>query len=173
MVLTMYDVSPLGHFIERWTMDQIDRKIIRALESDARLSFAALAEEVNLSKAACWSRVKAMEEAGIIRGYRTELDPARLGLELHAFVSVSIDFDHSDAFEAAVRRHPLIRHCFATAGEADYTLYILADNMSGLDMLLRGQICRLPGVKRTITSMVTREIKADAPLAAAALAIGQ
>lgn len=149
-------------------MDTIDRKIIRALEADARLSFAALAETVALSKTPCWARVKALEDTGLIRGYRTDLDPARLGLTLEAFVQVSIDFEHADAFEAAVRRHPLVRRCHATTGEADYLLDFLAPDMAALDTLLRQEICRLPGVKRTVTLMVTREIKADAPLAVAA-----
>ncbi|MBB4006125.1 Lrp/AsnC family transcriptional regulator [Allorhizobium taibaishanense] len=153
-------------------MDQLDRKIIRALERDARISYAALSEEVSLSKSPCWARVKAMEEQGVIRGYRTELDPARLGFGLEAFVQVSIDFEQSEAFEAAVRNHPLIRRCHATTGEADYLLHILARDMSGMDKLLREEICRLPGVKRSITAMVTREIKAETALAVAAQAIG-
>ncbi|WP_246161405.1 Lrp/AsnC family transcriptional regulator [Segnochrobactrum spirostomi] len=153
-------------------MDSIDRKIIRALEADARLSFAALADAVALSKTPCWARVKALEEAGLIRGYRTDLDPARLGLALEAFVQVSIDFEFADAFETAAKRHPLVRRCHATTGEADYLLDLLAPDMAALDTLLRHEICRFPGVKRTVTFMATREIKADAPLAAAAEAAG-
>ncbi len=90
------------------------------------MSFAALAEIVGLSKTPCWKRVKALEEAGIIRGYRTMLDAALLGFGLEAFVQVSIDFELSEAFEAAVRRHPLIWRCHATTGEADYLLHIVA-----------------------------------------------
>lgn len=152
-------------------MDQIDRKIIRTLEVDARISYAALSEEVSLSKTPCWARVKALEEQGVIRGYRAELDPTQLGFGLEAFVQVSIDFEQSDGFEAAVKRHPLIRRCHATTGEADYLLHILAKDMSGMDTLLREEICRLPGVKRSVTSVVTREIKADTSLAAASQAV--
>lgn len=152
-------------------MDQTDWKIAAELERDARTSFAALAEAVALSKSPCWTRVKAMEEAGLIRGYRTDLDPARLGLVLEAFVQVSIDFERSDAFEAAVRAHPLIRRCHATTGEADYLLHILAADMAGLDRLLRQEICRMPGVTRSVTAMVTREIKGDTSLVAAARAL--
>lgn len=154
-------------------MDQIDRKIIRTLESDARISYAALAEAVALSKTPCWSRVKALETAGVIRGYRADLDPSLLGFGLEAFVQVSIDFEQSDAFEAAVKRHPLIRRCHATTGEADYLLHILAKDMATLDTLLRDEICRLPGIRRTITSMVTREIKSETSLAGAAQAVGR
>jgi len=151
----------------------LDQKIVSALEADARMSFAALAEIVGLSKTPCWKRVKALEEAGIIRGYRTMLDAALLGFGLEAFIQVSIDFELSEAFEAAVRRHPLIWRCHATTGEADYLLHIVATDMNSLDRILRQELCRLPGVKRTSTSMSTREIKSDISFAEAARHVGK
>lgn len=140
-------------------MDGLDRKIISALEGDARISFAALAEHVNLSKTPCWKRVKALEDAGVIRGYATLLDASKLGFGIEAFVQASVDFDLSDAFEQAVQKHPLILRCHATTGEADYLLHIVAIDMVALDHMLRKEISRLPGVRRTVTSMATREIK--------------
>jgi Lrp/AsnC family leucine-responsive transcriptional regulator len=154
-------------FMEQINLDAIDLKIIALLEADARISFAELAEQVALSKTPCWKRVKALEEAGVIRGYGARLDPARLGFSLEAFVQVSIDNEQSHAFEAAVLRHPLIRRCHATTGEADYLLHIIATDMVALDDLLREGISRLPGVRRTVTSMSTRAIKTDVSLAAA------
>ncbi|MEF0940337.1 Lrp/AsnC family transcriptional regulator [Rhizobium sp. BR 362] len=149
-------------------LDALDHKIVAALEADARISFAALAEQVGLSKTPCWKRVKALEEAGVIRGYRTLLDPAQLGFGLEAFVQVSIDVERFDAFEAAVRHHPLIWRCHATTGEADYLLHILAADMAALDRLLRQELNRLPGVRHTVTSMSTREIKSHISFADAA-----
>ncbi|MGA1804109.1 Lrp/AsnC family transcriptional regulator [Rhizobium sp. HT1-10] len=149
------------------TLSALDLRIIAALEDDARISFAALAEHVGLSKTPCWKRVKALEEAGLIRGYGTSLDPAQLGFGLEAFVQVSIDFELSDAFEAAVRRNPLIWRCHATTGEADYLLHVLAVDMASLDRQLRQELSRLPGVRRTVTSMSTREIKTDISFAEA------
>jgi DNA-binding Lrp family transcriptional regulator len=149
------------------SLSLIDQKIVSALEADARLSFAALAEVVGLSKTPCWKRVKALEEAGVIRGYRTMLNPAQLGFGLEAFVQVSIDFELSEAFEAAVRKHPLIWRCHATTGDADYLLHVLAADMAALDRLLRQELSRLPGVRRTVTSMSTREIKSDVSFAEA------
>ncbi|AYG60991.1 Lrp/AsnC family transcriptional regulator [Rhizobium jaguaris] len=153
-------------------LDALDHKIISALEADARISFAALADLVGLSKTPCWKRVKALEEAGVIKGYRTILDPAQLGFGLEAFVQVSIDVELFEAFEAAVRRHPLIWRCHATTGEADYLLHILAADMAALDRLLRQELNRLPGVRHTMTSMSTREIKSDISFADAAWHIG-
>lgn len=154
-------------------VNALDLKIIAALEGDARISFAALAEHVGLSKTPCWKRVKALEEAGLIRGYTTTLDPAQLGFGLEAFVQVSIDFELSDAFEAAVRNNPLIWRCHATTGEADYLLHILAVDMVALDRQLRQELSRLPGVRRTVTSMSTREIKTQISFAAAVRHAGE
>jgi Lrp/AsnC family leucine-responsive transcriptional regulator len=141
------------------TLDALDRKIVGLLESDARISFAALAEHLNLSKTPCWKRVKALEDAGIIRGYSARLDPSRLGFGIEAFIQTSVDFELYEAFEEAVRKHPLILRCHATTGEADYLLHVVAVNMADLDRVLRKEISRLPGVRRTVTSMATREIK--------------
>jgi len=149
------------------SLDGIDRRILERLQQEGRLSNAELAEKVGLSSSPCWRRVKALEEAGVIRGYRTALDPARLGFGLEAFVQVSIDVERFDVFEAAVRRHPLIWRCHATTGEADYLLHILATDMAALDWLLRQELNRLPGVRHTVTSMSTREIKSDISLAEA------
>lgn len=148
-------------------MDALDRKIIGLLENDARISFAALAEHVNLSKTPCWKRVKALEETGIIRGYTARLDPAQLGFGIEAFVQASVEFELSEAFEEAVRKHPLILRCHATTGEADYLLHIVAVDMAALDRVLRKEISRLPGVRRTVTSMATREIKESVSFAEA------
>mgnify|MGYP002383025590 CR=1 FL=1 len=89
-------------------LDALDHKIIAALEADARISFAALAELVGLSKTPCWKWEEALEEAGVIRGYRTALDPARLGFVLEAFVQASIGVERFRVFEADARRHPLV-----------------------------------------------------------------
>jgi Lrp/AsnC family leucine-responsive transcriptional regulator len=148
-------------------LDALDRRIVAALERDGRISFAVLAEEVGLSKTPCWKRVKALEDAGIIRGYTTRIDPAMLGFGIEAFIQVTIDFELSEAFEAAVRNHPLIRRCYATTGEADYLLQIVTVDMIALDRMLREELSRLPGVRRTITSMAMREIKSDISFATA------
>lgn len=148
-------------------MDALDRKIVGLLEGDARMSFAALAESVNLSKTPCWKRVKALEDAGVIRGYAARLDPAQLGFGIEAFIQASVEFELSEAFEDAVRKHPLVLRCHATTGEADYLLHIVAVDMADLDRVLRKEISRLPGVRRTVTSMATREIKESVSFAEA------
>lgn len=141
--------------------DRIDRAILTELEADARLSFADLGERVGLSKSPCWKRVQALEEAGVIQGYRAVIDPAAVGLEILAFVHVEVAFERHDAFEAAVQRHPSVLACYATAGEADYLLHVLAKNMTALDHLLRQELCLLPGVRRFSTTIGMKTIKAN------------
>jgi Lrp/AsnC family leucine-responsive transcriptional regulator len=140
-------------------MDRIDLSILQALEADGRLSYADLGERVGLSKSPCWKRVQALEQAGMIQGYRAVLDPAALGLETTAFIQVTVAFDQHDAFEAAVTRHPRILSAHATVGEADYLLHVLAPGMPALDEFLRQELWRLPGVQRFVTTIAMRTIK--------------
>ena len=111
-------------------MDRIDHRIVTLLEEDARQSFAELGQQVGLSKTPCWHRVRELERDGVIRGYRAELDPARLGLHVHAFVQVTISSVRHAEFESAVLRHPAILQCFTTAGQADYLVHVLVAGLS-------------------------------------------
>jgi Lrp/AsnC family leucine-responsive transcriptional regulator len=143
-------------------LDRIDREIVTALEADARLSFAALADMVGISKSPCWKRVQALEAARVIQGYRATIDPDAVGLHTTAFVRVIVRFDKHLAFENAVRAHPMIMACHVTVGDADYQLQVLARDMSDLDELLRAELWRLPGVERFVTTIAMREIKGAA-----------
>lgn len=147
-------------------VDKTDTKILTVLEEDARCSFAQLGQSVGLSKTPSWQRVRALERSGIIKGYRTELDAARLGLNVHAFVHVTIHAQRYKEFEAAVLRHPAILQCFTTAGQADYVVHVLAAGISELDNLLRMQVARMPGVQRIETTVCMKTIKERAPLMA-------
>ncbi len=149
-------------------MDQIDLHLLTLLEGDARLSYAELAEATGLTKSPCWKRVQALEEQGVIRGYRTVVEPSTLGLGAKGFVSVTVAFEQHDAFEKAAVRHPMILSCHATVGETDYLLQIMAKDLIALDAFLRGELWRLPGVQRFSTTIATREIKTDGSILACA-----
>src|SRR5687767_5861231 len=114
-------------------LDATDSAILRALENDARLSFNELAEEVGLSKTPSWARVRELERQKVITGYRAQIDPARVGLELHAFVQVTINATRHADFESAVQRHKSVLECYTTAGQADYLLHILVPGIAALD----------------------------------------
>jgi Lrp/AsnC family transcriptional regulator, leucine-responsive regulatory protein len=147
-------------------LEQIEVSILRALEEDGRLSYAELGEKVGLSKTPCWSRVRDLEQRGIIRGYRADIDAAALGLQLHAFVQVTIDSVKHAEFEAAVQHHPAIIECFTTAGQADYLLHVLVRGIAELDELLRAQLSRLPGAQRLVTTVGMKTIKRGGPVMA-------
>jgi Lrp/AsnC family leucine-responsive transcriptional regulator len=140
-------------------LEKTEAAILKLLEEDGRLSYAELGERVGLSKSPCWSRVRELERRGVIRRYRAEIDPAAVGLELHAFVQVTINSAKHTEFEAAVNRHPSVLECFTTAGQADYLLHVLVRGIGELDELLRSQVSRLPGVERVETTVCMKTIK--------------
>lgn len=147
-------------------LSKTDLQLLAKLEEDARISFASLGEEVGLSKTPCWNRVKALQEKGVIKGYRTQLDPQALALHIRALVHVVVDFERYQAFEAAIVAHPAIRECHAVTGDFDYVLEILAADIQAFDTLLRADLSRLPGVQRFTTSISTRMVKEQGPYTA-------
>lgn len=144
-------------------LEKTEIALLRALEEDARLSFGELGEKAGLSKTPCWSRVRALEKRGVIKGYRAEIDPGEIGLQIHAFVQVTINAAKHSEFETAVVRHPSVVQCFATAGQGDYLLHVLVPGISDLDELLRAEVSRLPGVQRLVTTVCMKTIKHRAP----------
>jgi Lrp/AsnC family leucine-responsive transcriptional regulator len=145
-------------------MDKVDWAILEHLERDGRESFGAIAERVSLSKTPCWTRVQSLERNGVIRGYRAVIDPYAVGLKLTAFIEVTIEFGNRVAFERAVAEHPAIIECYTTAGEADYLLQVMTSDVERLDSLLREELCRLPGVQRSATTICLKRIKNNGPI---------
>ena len=155
------------------SVDKIDWSILEALEEDGRQSFAAVAERAGVSKTPCWSRVHALEQAGTITGYRAVIDPYAVGLKLTAFIGVTIAFGAREAFERAVAAHPAILECYTTAGAADYLLHVITSDVERLDGLLREELCRLPGVQRSDTTVCLKRIKGNGAIALAAAAVAR
>ena len=147
-------------------LSRIDLSILRILEADARISFAALAERVGLSKSPCWSRVQALEKQGVITGYRARIDAKAVGKGLTVYALATVDFARAEPFEAAVLRHPSIIECHSTAGAGDYLLRIVAADVADLDTLLRKELSQLPGVQRYTTTVCMKAIKEDGLLMA-------
>lgn len=137
----------------------VDARLLAALEGDGRLSYATLGERVGLSKTPTWARVRALEQGGVITGYRAEVEPAALGLDLHAFVEVRIRSTLHADFERAVLDHPAVLECYTTAGQADYLLHVLVASIGALDALLRDDVSRMPGVERLSTTVGMKTIK--------------
>lgn len=146
-------------------MDRIDWKIARALERDGRMSFAELSERIGLSKSPCWTRVRDLQNSGVIEGYAAQLDPNALGLGVQCFISITIRFNAHAEFEEAVINHPAIFECHTTAGDNDYLLRVFARSVEHLDDLLRYEISKLPGVQSSSTTVCLKTIKRRASMA--------
>lgn len=145
-------------------LDPTDIAILKALEKDARTSFNALADEVGLSKTPSWSRVRELERRKVITGYSAQVDPAAVGLELHAFVQVTIIASKHAEFESAVTRHKSIVECYTTAGQADYLLHVLVSGITALDNFLRHELANMPAVQRMTTTIGMKTIKYGASI---------
>jgi Lrp/AsnC family leucine-responsive transcriptional regulator len=143
-------------------MDAIDKKILRTLARQGRLTNAELAEKVGLSPSPCWTRVKRLEQAGVIRGYAALLDQAALGLPDTVFIEVMME-RHDEAqlrrFEEAVADIPEILECHLVTGEYDYVIKAAVGGTMGYERLLRDRLYRLPGVRHTRTSFALRCLK--------------
>lgn len=143
-------------------MDRSDVALLEALQADSRLSIAELADRVGLSSSACHRRMKALEEQGVIERYVARLNPARLGLGLHAFIEISLTSqsqESMDRFEGAVGRFDDILECHLMSGAADYILRVAAANLDDFDTIHRNCLARLPGVSAMRTSFSIRRIK--------------
>lgn len=145
-------------------LEEQDRKILRALQDDSRISNQELAEKAGLSASACWRRVRALEEAGVIRRYPALVDLAKVGMGFHAIVHVSLtrhEHGHVDNFIAEVRRRAEVLDCFATTGEADYHLRVVCADLAAYNLFLEGFLFRLPGVANVRTNLVLKDIKQE------------
>ena len=135
-------------------LDQIDRRILRALRANGRLSMVALGEQVGLSKTPVTARVRRLEEAGYIRGYRAELDAGKLGLEHVAFVEVRLSDTREaalQAFNAAIREIPEVEACHMIAGGFDYLVKVRTSNVRDYRRVLGEKISQLPHIASTST----------------------
>ena len=139
-----------------------DLKILAALQSDCRVANADLAEKVGMSASACWRRVRALEDAGVIERYGAQINPAKMGLEFHALVHVQLvrhDPQRMVDFIRAVEANPDIRECYATTGQADYHLRVLTRDIEAYNRFLEEFLFRQPAVSSAQTNVVLRTIK--------------
>jgi len=142
--------------------DNFDRKILQLLQQDGRISNQQLAEQVGLSPAACWRRVRALEEKGAIAGYAALLDPEAFGQGLNVFVLVSLQrhtIDSTEEFESQVLTYPEVMQCYAVTGNADFVLRVVMPDMASYDRFLNEKIFTLKGIAQVHSNFGLREIK--------------
>src|SRR3954465_885884 len=148
-------------------LDRIDRKILKLLEEDGRITTVDLADRIGLSPTATSERLKRLFREQYVTGFRAMLDPVKLGRGLLVFVEVSLDKTTPDVFErfaAAVRRSPEVMECHMVAGGFDYLVKTRVADMAAYPRFLGEVLLALPGVRETRTYAVMEEVKRDAPL---------
>jgi DNA-binding Lrp family transcriptional regulator len=142
-------------------LDDIDRNILRELQDDGRITNVELARRVGISAPPCLRRVRALEEAGYIRGYRALLDEKLLGFEVAVFAMVHLSSQaESDliAFEEFVRRQPLVRECWMLSGEIDFILKCVAPDLKTFQAFVT-ELTATPHVRNVKTSLTLRNSK--------------
>ncbi len=145
----------------KYDLDETDRRILKTLQADARISNVALAEAVGLSPSPCLRRVKALEDQGVIRRYVALVDPAALDLTMNVFIQVSLERQSEDAlevFEAAMREHPEVMECYLMSGDADYYLRVVVSNLEAFEHFLKGTLTRTPGVAKIRSSFALKQV---------------
>jgi Lrp/AsnC family transcriptional regulator, leucine-responsive regulatory protein len=159
----------LERFCGMHQLDDRDRHILRLLQEDSRISNAELAERVGMSASALWRRVRVLEETGVIERYGAVVSAPAMGLGFQAIVHVHLtrhDPEKLAEFIRAVELSALVQECYATTGQADYHLRVLAPDLEAYNRFLEEFLFRLPAVASAQTNVVLRTIKRDRPLVA-------
>jgi Lrp/AsnC family leucine-responsive transcriptional regulator len=143
-------------------LDRIDRKILQAMQANARISNLELADAIGLSPTPCSRRVKRLEESGIIRDHVTLLNQSMLGLKLTAYIGITMDRhtpDRFEAFEAEVTGYPEVMECSVVTGQSsDYLLKVVVPDMEYYERFLLGKLTRIEGVTGVHSSFELRRV---------------
>lgn len=146
-------------------LDRLDRDILAVLQTDARISLQELSKQVGLSASPCWTRIRRMEEAGVIEGYTVRLNAQAVGLAETVIVQVTLD-SHSDealfAFGRALADIPEVLEALLVSGDYDYILRIAVSDTRDYERLLRERLYKIPGLRHSKSSFVLRSLKQSA-----------
>ena len=154
-------------------IDKFDLAILQELQADGRLTNAELSQRVGLSAAPCWRRVRALEEAGFIKGYHAEIDRHKIGLGVLAFVRVDTERSSGEAtraLEDAIRKLPEVIACHYISGTGTFELQVVSQDLDSFSRFALKHLLNLPNVKDLHTSFSLGEVKASRSLPLAHLA---
>jgi Lrp/AsnC family transcriptional regulator, leucine-responsive regulatory protein len=138
-----------------FAIDASDRKILALLERDARLTYADIGAQVGLAASSVHDRVRKLEKAGVIKGYRAEVDLAAAGLPITAFVSIALRPSSPDDVPARVGEFDLVEACYSVAGDNSYVLFVRAPSTSELESLLDALRAKLQVITRSTIVLST------------------
>jgi Lrp/AsnC family leucine-responsive transcriptional regulator len=143
-------------------IDDIDRRIIAAVQDDGKITTHELAERVGLSPSPCARRVRMLEEAGVIKGYTAIIDQKKVGLPISAFASIKLERQREedlDRFSQAVTRWPEVVDCYLMTGQRDYLMRIVVRDLEAYEQFLKEKLTRLDGVGSIETSFALAQVK--------------
>lgn len=143
-------------------LDEIDRRLLRELQADAYLSQAALAERVGASAASVWRRIRALEEAGVLRGAVRLVDPEKVGRGVSVICQLRMRSHATEErarFEAFVQTREEIAECFAMSGEWDYLLRVVVRDVAGYERFLMGELLRHPTIAAAASHFALARVK--------------
>ncbi|MDV6333129.1 Lrp/AsnC family transcriptional regulator [Asticcacaulis sp. 201] len=146
------------------SLDEIDRKILRLLRENAHLTTQEVADKVGLSQTPCWSRIKRLEESGVIAGYVALLSPEKIGRPLSVIVEVNLDM-HDDEKIENFSRHlaqlPEVTDAYLTTGEYDYVIIAAVEDTEDYEGFLRKRLLKFPGIRHARSTFCLRRLKRD------------
>ncbi len=144
------------------SLDEIDRRILRALQAEARTPNVDLARQVGLSPSPCLRRVRELEESGVIRRHVTLVDPSAVGLGVSVFVSVRLERQVENAlerFEQAMQDRPEVMECYLMTGDADYLLRVVVRDVPAYERFLVDHLTRIAGIASIRSSFALKQVK--------------
>ena len=147
--------------------DEIDRKLLRLLQRDGRLSNSALAAKLKLSEATCHRRMQRLFADGVVQSVRALVNPKTVERDVIVVVGVVLDRSTPESFaalEAAVQKLPVVLDCYLVAGDFDYFLKVRVRDLQDFNRLHSKTLIALPGVRQIRTFFVLKEVIDDAPL---------
>ncbi len=146
-------------------MDTTDRKIIRELQLNARLTNSDLAERINLSPSPCLRRVRNLVQKGVIQGYTAVIDQEKYGLAINAFVLIRLEKQTEaliNEFEAHVQDIDEVMECYVMTGSSDYLLHIVSNSLKSYEKFMKQCLTRVPGIGSIETSFAFGKVKKTA-----------
>ena len=144
-----------------YTLDNTDRRILRVIQEEARVSNSELAERVGLSPSPCWRRVRTLEENGVIERYVTLVNAKAVGLPINVFATVTLEKQAESAlelFEKAVKKRPEVMECNLMTGEFDYLLRVVVPDLAAYERFLMDHLTRIKGIARIKSSFSLKQV---------------
>jgi|TARA_R110002072_G_scaffold727_1_gene5269 Lrp/AsnC family leucine-responsive transcriptional regulator len=143
-------------------LDAIDRKILKTLQADGRITNQNLADAVGLSPSPCLRRVKALEQQGVISGYTAVLDQEKVGLSLNAFISVKLEKQGEEqitTFEREMTAFPEVQECYLMTGTRDYLLRVVVRDLNAFEKFIKRKMIRIPAIASIESSFALTQVK--------------